>query len=143
MNILAYSLQKGMLIAICLLKIIIMGVFHLKPTTLCLKNFSYIVYDRFYSKLTRFLKKNIFSKIFLSSSLEFKRYSLDPSCSTRKGTFAAKWYLRFEFESASFATSDEISNRFSVGKFSFQCSKSVFSVKNSPTHASSTVFGEQ
>ena len=103
-----------------------MGVFHLKPTTLCLKNFSYIVYDRFYSKLTRFLKKNIFSKIFLSSSLEFKRYSLDPSCSTRKGTFAAKWYLRFEFESASFATSDEISNRFSVGKFSFQCSKSVF-----------------
>ena len=68
----------------------------------------------------------IFSKFFLSSSLEFKRYSLDPSCSTRKGTFAAKWYLRFEFESASFATSDEISNRFSVGKFSFQCSKSVF-----------------
>ena len=76
-------------------------------------------------KMSIFDQKWYFRKIFLSSSLEFKRYSLDPSCSTRKGTFAAKWYLRFEFESASFATSDEISNRFSVGKFSFRCSKSV------------------
>ena len=80
------------------------------------------------------------SKIFLSSSSEFKRYSLDPSCSTRKGTFAAKWYLRFEFESASFATSEEISNRFSVGKFSFWYSKSMLSIKNGLIQAILTDF---
>ena len=73
-----------------------------------------------------FLLKMCFSKIFLSSSSVFMRYSRESSCSTRNGTFAAKWYLRFEFESASFATSEEISNRFSVGKFSFRWSKSVF-----------------